>query len=544
MFKHLRLHRYFYTTVAFIILCSASFNNLPYGDDNIYVFDNYLMDVPSIWDFWKPYNDYFKSWPLVHTVFAALLKTFGFEVLVYRFLNIGIHIANAFMFSALFRLWKPGAKQSEHYLLFTLFLIHPISFITFNWVFQLKTLLCMFFSLACLYCLERTKTKAYPWAGVALISFLLAINSKIACVLLPLYLLPQWKKFKNKGVFVAICATFFAASLYYGLVNLKGINSFFKERALSEKPITEYAQDVEKVKVVSGENDAESPQDFLPSNYYFVSFRNQLLDSAASLKNQFSAGEDIKQKLVLSMFTFGRYVNSSLGLNRYAIVYEPNWVSLSPGVIIPFVFCGFLFLWMFFDKSRWRELTLLLLFFIPVSGLFYVPYMKFSYIADHWFYMSLPFLLTLTIVNRPNILKLTVAGIIGIQFLSVCVDFTSTSKITKRSLDIYKNPFLISYMIEEAEKRHEYQDAYNLIDEYVAAKGGENENSIKTKLRLNLEHLKNDQLPGDLKRFIDYSIAKKDIHTALGFLGQFGHYLPQEQLALYQNLLAGLRKGL
>ena len=94
----IRRHRYLLASLFFIILVVPTLNNLPYGDDNVFVFESYLQDVPSIFNFWDPYSNFFRSWPLSFSVFSLLLKGFGKNIFVFRLVNALLHILNAYIF--------------------------------------------------------------------------------------------------------------------------------------------------------------------------------------------------------------------------------------------------------------------------------------------------------------------------------------------------------------------------------------------------------------------------------------------------------------
>ncbi len=126
------------------------------------------------------------------------------------------------------------------------------------------------------------------------------------------------------------------------------------------------------------------------------------------------------------------------------------------------------------------------------------------------------------------------------NLLFLSYDFRSTESITTKSLTEYGNPFLYTYILDDLEKRGQYQEAYDLVSDYVLAIGFFDEVAIKTRLRLNIEHLKNDFLKRDLEKFIRLSIGRADYKTALTFLSAFSHEFTSEEKRLYRVLLEGL----
>lgn len=513
----------------FIILCIPSLNNLPYGDDNAFIFKSYLLGVPSVFDFWNPYSNFFKSWPLPYSIFTLLLRSFGENIIIYRVINIALHIVNCFLFRRVLSSIRPSTSGNERFILFSVFLIHPISLITFNWVFQLKTLLCVTFSLLTILGIHRVLTSS-KWVLTTLMSFFFALNSKIACVLLPFYGLFLIKKSKNKASFGALTALMLLMSLYYGLINVKGINSFYVEKIASEKSPIEYSDNIEKI---------HNPEQSKPQTYIGIDLSHQLSDSAKSVSEQLLNPDDLFDKYIISMFNFGRYIASAIGLNLYSISYEPTWVSLANHTLIYFICASLIFFIFFVSTQRWKELALLLIFFIPISGFFYVPYMKYSYIADHWIYPALPFLLSFFVIGRNQKVKIALVLIIGAQFLATTFSFRTTTNITQLSLERYNNPFLISYLIEEAEDRGDYNEAYALTNRYIEQKGIFDDFGIKTKLRINLSYLKNDLLQKDAMEFIEFSIAKNRIQVAKEMVDKLKSIIPSEKVPQYQLIIKG-----
>lgn len=535
MIQHLKNHKYLITTIGFIILVLPSLNNLPYGDDNFYIFDSYLQYVDSIFAFWDPTSNFFKSWPLTYSVLTLMFKTFEQNVLPYRLLNLSLHIANSFLIFSFFKQSQKSITKQDLYLIFLLFLIHPISFFTHNWIFQVKTLLSMFFSLIFLNVVERKEPGQKSFEFGAFISFFLAINSKIACVLLPFYLLFKRKNYKTRTTQISIVLVYLLTSGYYGLINLKGINSFLNEKVKSEQSIVEYPKSKKA-------DDTEQAAPKLKS-YTDASLKEQLMDSLGTFGKQLSKMDSMIEKTLLSVFTFGKYINSTLGLDTFTILSEANIESLRPSTFFKFALISFLFIFIFVSKGHLLSLGLLFTFFIPVSGLFYVPYMKFSYTAHHWFYMSLPFALAILIINRNRWTKLVLVSTICTQFLITSFNLTTTERIIDFSLNRVINPALYAYKMETLQRQSRIEDTRNLASLLAEAKAEDSPTTTLIKFKMSAKLNDPKYLKPDLKEYLNHTlISDEEVKTSI-FLDKFTSSLSEEELALYRAMvLAKLKK--
>ncbi|MBC77409.1 MAG: hypothetical protein CME64_15500 [Halobacteriovoraceae bacterium] len=502
---------------------------MPYGDDNQFIFDSFLQYVDSIFSFWNPKSNFFKSWPLSYSVLTVMFNTFEQNVIPYRILNLILHLGNSFLFLSFLKKIKPSGKDGGYFIVFLLFLIHPISYFTHNWIFQIKTLLCMFFTLLFLNLIERKKKDDNLIELGAFTSFILAINSKIACVLLPFYLLTKRENYKTRIGHLSITAIYFLVSGYYGLVNVKGIDSFFEEKTRASQSIVEYPN--------SGKVSEDEPDGPELKSYVGVPFKEQLRHSLQNLGGQFTKLESLREKSLLSLFTFGRYMASTVGISTFALLYESNYESLNIYNFVVFPLMGFLFLLFSFSKDRIKETGLLLIFFIPVSGLFYIPYMKYSYISHHWFYMALPFALTLIIFDRSKWVKLIVCSSICTHFLVTSFNLTSTEKAIDYSLNKVKNPLLFAYKMETFEKQKRYEGGHKMAQMLAMANGEDTPITTKTKLRMSIEGPLDNSLVRDLREYLNFLISTdKEIKASI-FLDKLGKALSYEERVLYRAML-------
>jgi len=114
--------------------------------------------------------------------------------------------------------------------------------------------------------------------------------------------------------------------------------------------------------------------------------------------------------------------------------------------------------------------------FLPISGLFYVPYMEFSYVANHWFYPSYGFIIALLVVGLQKIkniqtkrlLTFSIATLIFFQFINLSFSLRSTKDYFYKNLAL--NPsstILYEYLIEIEKKDSNYSQALYLAEELL-----------------------------------------------------------------------------
>jgi len=499
--------------ILFILVNVFTLNNLPWGDDFPFIFDSNIKDPKSLFVFWNPFSDYFKSWPLAYSVLWIFLKLFGKKFFYFRLLNLTLHILNAYLV-------KKVAEQfitSKHknlvvFIVCASFLFHPISQFTINWIFQIKTLLSMCFGLLSIICINNIKKNNFKYSVLAILSFFFALNGKVAVVLLPIYLLFKKKDFKESTGFFMVLSIFFLLSGYYGLINIKGINAVWSEKKNIERSVVDYRQDE---KVMDRE---EELYDEAIAQFEHKSLQDELATSLDSLSVQIIDTDKLFEKIALNFFTFGRYINSSLGLNRYSIVYEKNIDSFSPLLFFGFSIISFLYLFFFVRRENFETLMLCFLFFLPIGGLFYVPYMKISFISDHWFYISLPFFLIATF-NHLNKKTLSILFIVIItQSLFMSYHYRSSDSIIRYSISNYQNTFLDEYHARLAMASEDFHYAFNKINNITKDHSLKKDNIVKAKLILNMKHIKGEKLWSDAKDYISYIYTEGNLEGAKGIL--------------------------
>ena len=170
-------------------------------DDDRYVTHNYLLSAPDglrrIWFSFDAPSQYF---PLTYTVLRVERSLWGLHPSGYHWVNILLHLANAFLlWGLLARLKIPGAWLAS-----AIFALHPIQVESVAWISELKNVLMGFFFLLTLliwdeYVDARSKHRGILYLA-ALGLYLLALTAKAtACTLPAALLLILWLKKKPIG---------------------------------------------------------------------------------------------------------------------------------------------------------------------------------------------------------------------------------------------------------------------------------------------------------------------------------------------------------
>src|SRR5213596_3703841 len=163
-------------------------------DDDVYITNNELLTAPDglrrIWFSLDSPSQYF---PLVYTTFRIEHAVWGLDPTGYHWVNLLLHIANALLvWLVLARLKVPGA-----WLAGAIFALHPVQVESVAWITERKNVLMGFFFLLTLlawivFIDERTK-RPWPFYGLALDFYALALSAKsTACTLPAALLLILW----------------------------------------------------------------------------------------------------------------------------------------------------------------------------------------------------------------------------------------------------------------------------------------------------------------------------------------------------------------
>ena len=444
------------------------FNTLPFGDDFVYIFNNeFVTGAPHPFVFWSYGEDTFKSWPLSFSFLWIFYKLFGQNFFVYRVINLIIHILNSYLVHKISS--KKFPKYSKYIYIF--FLLHPMAVENIYWIFQFKTLLSLTFFLTSFYYLilfNDEKKKSHYLFSVIL--FTLSLLSKTIAILAPISMIIFLTNFKKLHRSLLLIP-FFILSTISGVESIKGVSTTKSE----EKQIVNFQQDYFKKK-----------EDYLEKNKVSIKTPQQVKPKTVIVKkdnfdkhkktikaywNSISNYEPLllKTAIMLSSVTF--YIKTSLGLTINQIVYEDlNFTKFSEYILM-FVGLVIICLGIFLPRELTGFFVLTTLLYLPISGLFYVPYMQYSYVADHWFYPALSFFIIILIhfiMTKFNNIHGSILASLGLLLLIQTFSYTSRLSDSRNYFHAelkrhnYSSQILYEYLVEIEKKYKNNEQALNL----------------------------------------------------------------------------------
>ncbi|HVW22628.1 MAG TPA: tetratricopeptide repeat protein [Opitutaceae bacterium] len=309
-------------------------------DDPQEVADNYVLrdprGLPRIW--LAPAGvDYF---PLKTTVQWFAWRLWGDDPFGYHLLNVALHLAAALLFWRVLR--KLNVPTFGAWAGALLFVVHPLAVESVAWISELKNTLSLSLLLAAMLAYldfdEREGRGAY---ALALGWFLLALLAKSAVVMFPAVILLHawWRRGRIGARDLSVSAPFFVLSLVLGLVT-----AWFQHTR---------------------------------------SIAGAALHSGGLAARLGAAGLSLWFYLLKSLVPFG-----------LEPIY-PRWNLSSPAAGL--VAWAALALWLFWLATRRRTYARHLLFGLgffalnlaPVLGLVPIAYLRISWVADHFAYLSL-----------------------------------------------------------------------------------------------------------------------------------------------------------
>lgn len=418
-------------------------------------------------------------YPLTWSVWWLEWRLWGNHPLGYHAVNVGLHAASVvLMWIILRRLKIPGAWWAA-----LLFAVHPVNVATVAWISEQKSTLSMLFSLAAaLFYVQFDEDGRALWYGLSLAAFLLALLSKTAVVMLPVVLLGcvWWIHRRLRREDLQRSVPFFVASLIAGLTTMW----FQHNRALAGQP----AQ---------------------PSNFLF--------------------------RLVAAGWTPWFYLYKACLPFHLTVVYPmwhidvSRWTSYVPGIAL--CSCLGLFWW---KRETWgRPLLFGLGYFVtmllPMSGLFYQGFNRFSLVADHWQYYSIVGVIALAVAgveaasNRANerLRELMPAAGATVVVLLVLASWgrgmVYASNVTLWQDNVAKNPGpwphnLLGCALEQTgrfdDAIREFQEALQIDPDYAEAHGNLGDTLLQTG--------KLDEAMAQWKRAVDLNPRYPQAHYNLG----------------------------
>lgn len=433
--------------ICFIVCNLLLLDNKPFGDDYIFIFgETEIKNAPNPFLFFFPWSDYFKSWSLTYFIFWNMYKVFGINFVYYRAVNLALHFLNFFILSKITK--NDSKKKNIARIMALCFLFAPISILTTTWIFQLKTLLAVFFILIFLYSLQGVKNYNLKDFTKLYVYFVLSLLSKVSGVLIPLYLffiLRTKCSIKKSFIFVI---PFFITSLIYGLINIKGITHILTEIQYMNKPVEQavVSKNFSRSQALGTKNKEIGDQKEVNFN---INILGEITSGSKHYFTNLTDAHNLLGKYILSLQNFGRFILSSIGLYDFYPFYEKNLQTILSPWLYVYTFIGIFTLYAlvtFYSHS----VILLFALFIPISGFFYIPYMKFSYSSDHWFYtplIGLIIFLSQKLVRTKT--AVSIFTIIFISYLYTQYKFTTFEKLLKMNAAAYSNNIILEHQTRQ-----------------------------------------------------------------------------------------------
>lgn len=469
--------------VGLFLVFSPSLNSNPFGDDFVHIFNNFhVYGLSNPLPYWDITSESYKSWPMTYTVVWFLYSIFGQNFIAFRCFNILIHFFNGVLLRKIL-----NQQQLKYSNLFTLiFLFHPIVNESIFWIFQLKTLLSVtFILLSFKSLLNLNKQFVFSKYLVSFSTFLISILFKSTGIFLPFLVLYMFIKAKRNLLLVI---PFFLVSLISGIENIKGItvsksqsikvehyeDNYFKDNVIKENLDKD-------IQVQLKNNNRNTAISFFDES--LISLNNYKSYIYNYFKNSFSLKKNFL-KLNISINAFSHYFISLTGIPLNYIVYPNLDLNSTSSTLTIILFFILLMLTILFYRKIIDFYFLGIVFlFIPISGYFYVPYMEFSFVADHWFYGSFIFVIFYIANKTKNSHNLKIKYFLGVFTIFLIIKSTFLNFSLSSTKDhLYKNLsavpqsiILREYLLEIEAREANFKKAINLGDQLLEVSSNKQE---------------------------------------------------------------------
>lgn len=475
--NHAHLAPYFLALVAYATLLGTT----PFLDDWSFIFNSQLKNqISSLLEHWVPGQDNFRAWPLAHTVFFVY-RQMGVAAAPLLFaVNLVLHLGNLFLFRKL--LLRFGAGSLLVPSLF--FALSASAVFTIGQINQVSLLLSTGLFLGAALVLTNPQPRGDLAKGLTSgVLAGLSLLAKPAWILVPLVLLapPLFRRNRlRNGIFLLI----FAAFSYWSITaTLGGVRSSRQETYASKTFTQTDFQDFHIGEIKDSTKPPQgAPQEASPS--------------------VFSLDRD---RLTLALNNFGFYARHTF-LFFDSVYFYPKELALEDGLagLLGVLFC----LVSLFAAFRWaREAfctlllgwSIMLLAFLPVCGIAYVPYMKFSFVSHHWWGPALAgFSVVLAGLGEVAHRKWSVGTIrwlsVGIAFglflqtAWLAFDFSHREEFLERNLTVNsQSTAVMSLLADEVQRAGDIPRALRILDGAIAL------SPYDFSLRSQFENLKRQQ---------------------------------------------------
>ena len=171
--------------LATIAVYSATIGNGFVWDDKLHLIDNIVLQENGLFRVWLT-TDYINYWPLTSTSFWLEHQLWGLDPAGFHVTNILLHaVSSLLIWRILLQLKIPAAWVAA-----LIFAVHPVNVESVAWIAQRKNVLCLVFFLCALFSFLRFDENGRRGMYLlAVVCFLLAMLSKGAAVALPVVVL-------------------------------------------------------------------------------------------------------------------------------------------------------------------------------------------------------------------------------------------------------------------------------------------------------------------------------------------------------------------
>ncbi len=361
--------------VVVTIVNLAVLKSGPFWDDYVFIFSaKGVVDVPNPWVFWIKGSGHERIWSLGYSQFWALFELFGQRFWAYKLVSLVFHSANGYL---LFRLMsRLKFKYAPYGAL--IFMFHPFHVETLSWIFQLNSVMGFFWSLLTCWMLlnlidtfrekKSVKKLVLSLLGTTFFYFL-SVKTKPVAVLVPFCMLLTLHLGHIKRHWPKILGAFLILLIVGGTI------AYLSNNAITE---SSYENSIRKTY-------------FFDELFGRVNFGPSVTSIDGTLAyHTFWGKMALKLHLIGRNFTF-YFFKFFIPVNLLFIY--PKWPLISGGGVLSVIFLflvGCICFYLFFKLKERRKLipiALVVAGFVPISGVLYIPYMKYSYVADHWAYV-------------------------------------------------------------------------------------------------------------------------------------------------------------